>query len=98
VICLCCRSNRGHHTAAIRSHTNIDPQSELRGIEAMIAVRERSADRMRIQFVAHVTSNATSMFAESKEWLRGAVSLGVDVIGGVPAFGTVAGNDTAAPL
>jgi cytosine deaminase len=73
-------------TTAIRSHTNIDPQSELRGIEAMIAVRERSAGRMRIQIVAHVTSEATSMFAESKDWLRGAVSLGVDVIGGVPAF------------
>jgi cytosine deaminase len=26
------------------------------------------------------------MFAVSREWLRGAVSLGVDVIGGVPAF------------
>jgi cytosine deaminase len=75
-----------HGTVAIRSHTNIDPQSELRGIEAMIALRERSADHMRIQIVAHVTSNATSMFTESKDWLRGAVSLGVDVIGGVPAF------------
>jgi cytosine deaminase len=75
-----------HGTVAIRSHTNIDPQSELRGLEAMIAVRERAADLMRIQVVAHVTSNATSMFAESKEWLRGAVSLGVDVIGGVPAY------------
>jgi cytosine deaminase len=75
-----------HGTVAIRSHTNIDPQSELRGIEAMIAVRERSARLMRVQVVAHVTSNATSMFLESKEWLRGAVSLGVDVIGGVPAY------------
>jgi cytosine/creatinine deaminase len=75
-----------HGTVAIRSHTNIDPQSELRGIEAMIAVRERSADVMRIQVVAHVTSKATSMFAESREWLRGAVSLGVDAIGGVPAY------------
>jgi cytosine deaminase len=75
-----------HGTVAIRSHTNIDPQTELRGIEAMIAVRERCADRMRIQVVAHVTSKAPSMFAESRDWLRGAVALGVDVIGGVPAF------------
>jgi cytosine deaminase len=75
-----------HGTVAIRSHTNIDPQSELRGIEAMIAVRERSASLMRIQVVAHLTSNATSMFTESKDWLRGAASLGVDVIGGVPAY------------
>jgi cytosine deaminase len=75
-----------HGTVAIRSHTNIDPQSGLRGIEAMIAVRERAVDLMRIQVVAHVTSKAPSMFAESRDWLRGAVSLGVDAIGGVPAF------------
>jgi cytosine deaminase len=75
-----------HGTVAIRSHTNIDPQSELRGIEAMIAVRERSTSLMRIQVVAHLTSNATSMFTEGKDWLRGAASLGVDVIGGVPAY------------
>jgi cytosine deaminase len=75
-----------HGTVAIRTHTNIDPESKLRGVEAMIEVQERSADHMRIQVVAHVTSKTTSMFAESRDWLRGAVSLGVDAIGGVPAF------------
>jgi cytosine/creatinine deaminase len=73
-------------TVAIRSHTNIDPQSGVRGIEAMVALRQRCADRMRIQVVAHVTSDATSMLPESEAWLRAAVELGVDVIGGVPAF------------
>ena len=73
-------------TVAIRSHTNIDPQTELRGIEAMIGVREKAAHLMRVQVVAHVTSGATSMLPESREWLRGAVALGVDVIGGVPAY------------
>jgi cytosine/creatinine deaminase len=73
-------------TVAIRSHTNIDPQTELRGIEAMIEVREKAANLMRVQIVAHVTSGATSMLPESREWLRGAVALGVDVIGGVPAY------------
>jgi cytosine deaminase len=73
-------------TVAIRSHTNIDPQTELRGIEAMIGVREKAANLMRVQIVAHVTSGATSMLPESRQWLRGAVALGVDVIGGVPAY------------
>jgi cytosine deaminase len=73
-------------TVAIRSHTNIDPQTELRGIDAMIGVREKAAHLMRIQVVAHVTSGATSMLPESREWLRGAIALGVDVIGGVPAY------------
>lgn len=73
-------------TVAIRSHTNIDPQSGVRGIEAMVALREQCADRMRIQLVAHVTSDATSRLPESKAWLREAIDLGVDAIGGVPAF------------
>jgi cytosine/creatinine deaminase len=73
-------------TVAIRSHTNIDPQSGVRGIEAMVALRQRCADRMRIQLVAHVTSDATSMLPESEVWLRSAIDLGVDAIGGVPAF------------
>jgi cytosine/creatinine deaminase len=73
-------------TVAIRSHTNIEPQSGIRGIEAMVEVRQRCADRMRIQIVAHVTSGAASMLPESEAWLREACDLGVDAIGGVPAY------------
>jgi cytosine deaminase len=73
-------------TVAIRSHTNIDPQSGVRGIKAMVALRERCADRMRIQVVGHVTSQATSMLRESEAWLREAIDLGIDAIGGVPSF------------
>jgi cytosine deaminase len=73
-------------TVAIRSHTNIDPQSGVRGIEAMVALRQRCADCMRIQVVAHVTSDATSMLPDAEVWLRSAVDLGIDAIGGVPAF------------
>jgi cytosine/creatinine deaminase len=73
-------------TVAIRSHTNIDPQTGVRGIEAMVALREECASRMRIQIVGHVTSGATSILRESEAWLREAVDLGIDAIGGVPAF------------
>jgi cytosine/creatinine deaminase len=73
-------------TVAIRSHTNIDPQTGVRGIEAMVALREACASRMRIQIVGHVTSGATSMLPESDAWLRQAIDLGIDAIGGVPAF------------
>ena len=75
-----------HGTVAIRSHTNIDPQSGVRGVEAMVALRAECADRMRIQVVGHLTSEATSMLPESKAWLRQAIDLGIDAIGGVPAF------------
>jgi cytosine deaminase len=41
---------------------------------------------MRLQVVAHITSEATSMLDESRQWLRASIELGVDVIGGVPAY------------
>lgn len=73
-------------TIAIRSHTNIDPQTGVRGVEAMVALREECADSMHIQIVGHVTSGATSMLPESEAWLGQAIQLGIDAIGGVPAF------------
>jgi cytosine/creatinine deaminase len=73
-------------TVAIRSHTNIDPQTGVRGIEAMVELRAQCAAFMRIQIVGHVTSGATSMLPESDAWLRQAIDLGIDAIGGVPAF------------
>jgi cytosine/creatinine deaminase len=75
-----------HGTVAIRSHTNIDPQTGVRGIEAMVELRAQCAAFMRIQIVGHVTSGATSMLPESDAWLRQAIDLGIDAIGGVPAF------------
>lgn len=73
-------------TIGIRSHTNIDPQAGVRGVEAIVALREECANFMRIQVVGHVTSGATSMLPESEAWLRQAIELGIDAIGGVPAF------------
>lgn len=73
-------------TVAIRSHTNIDPQTELRGVEAMVELRERCRDRMTLQVVAHVTSDATRMLPAARRWIEGAIAAGVDVIGGVPAI------------
>jgi cytosine/creatinine deaminase len=73
-------------TVAIRSHTNIDPQTGVRGIEAMVELRAQCAAFLRIQIVGHVTSGATSMLPESDAWLRQAIDLGIDAIGGVPAF------------
>jgi cytosine deaminase len=75
-----------HGTVAIRSHTNIDPQTGVRGVEAIVELRAQCAAFMRIQVVGHVTSGATSMLPESDAWLRQAIDLGIDAIGGVPAF------------
>jgi cytosine deaminase len=73
-------------TVAIRSHTNVDPETGLRGIEAMLEVRERWRDRMTLQVVAHVTSGLTRRLADAEAYLKGAIAAGVDAIGGVPAY------------
>jgi cytosine deaminase len=73
-------------TVAIRSHTNIESQSELRGLEAMIELRDSSRDRMTVQVVAHLTSDAPRLLSKSRHWLEGAIAAGADVIGGVPQY------------
>jgi cytosine/creatinine deaminase len=73
-------------TVAIRSHTNIEPQSGLRGLEAMIELRERCRDRITIQIVAHLTSEAPRRLQAARQWLESAVAAGADVIGGVPQY------------
>jgi cytosine deaminase len=73
-------------TVAIRSHTNIDPETQLRGVEAMLEVRERCRDRLTLQVVGHITGGAMRMHDAAKAWLEAAASAGIDVIGGVPAF------------
>jgi len=71
-------------TVAIRSHTNIDPDTQTRGVEAMIELRERYRKRMTLQIVAHVTSGATRMRDAARKWLLAAIDMGADVLGGVP--------------
>jgi cytosine deaminase len=76
----------GHGTVAIRSHTNIESQSELRGIEAMVELRERCRGRMTLQVVAHLTGDAPRKLDAARQWLAAAVAAGADVIGGVPQY------------
>lgn len=73
-------------TVAIRSHTNVESETELRGIEVMIDVRERWRDRLTLQVCAHLTSDAPRRLAACRDWLDGAIAAGVDAIGGVPQY------------
>jgi cytosine deaminase len=73
-------------TVAIRSHTNIESQSELRGVEALIELRDECRDRMTLQVVAHLTGDAPRLLSKSRQWLGGAIAAGADVIGGVPQY------------
>jgi cytosine deaminase len=76
----------GHGTVAIRSHTNIESESGVRGIEAMVELRERCCERMTLQVVAHLTSDAPRKLDAARQWLAAAIAAGADVIGGVPQY------------
>jgi len=68
-------------TVAIRTHANVDPECRLRGVEALVALREQVRDRMRIQVVAFLTAGGTKAGAPAREWLEEAMRLGADVVG-----------------
>ena len=73
-------------TVAIRSHANVDPEARCRGVEVLVALRERWRDRMRLQVVAFLTSGATKAGVPAREWLEEALALGADVVGGTPTY------------
>jgi cytosine deaminase len=75
-----------HGTVAIRNHTNLESDSGLRAIEAMIELRERCRDRITLQVVAHLTGDAPRRLDAARQWLAAAIAAGADVIGGVPQY------------
>jgi cytosine deaminase len=75
-----------HGTVAIRNHTNVESQSGLRALEAMIEVRERWRDRIALQVVAHLTSDAPRKLVAARRWLEAAIAAGADAVGGVPQY------------
>ena len=79
-ICLACG------TVVIRNHTNIESETGLRAIEAMVELRERCRERMTLQVVAHLTGDAPRKLDAARQWLAAAIAAGVDAIGGVPQY------------
>ena len=57
-------------TVAIRSHTNIETESDIRGIEALVELRQRCRDRLTLQVVAHLTSDAPRKLEAARHWLK----------------------------
>jgi len=71
-------------TVAIRTHANVDPECVLRGVEALVALRERWRERLRLQVVAFLTGGGTRAGAPARAWLEEAMRLTADVIGANP--------------
>ena len=72
-------------TLAIRSHANVDYELRLRGVEALVALREEYRERMHLDVVAFVTGSAARGDpAEAKRLLEDALAAGADTVGGAP--------------
>ena len=71
-------------TVAMRSHANVDPEAKLRGVEALIALRERWRDRLRLQVAPFLTGGATRVGAPAREWMEEALRMGGDVVSANP--------------
>ena len=71
-------------TVAIRSHANVDPEAKLRGVEALVALRERWRDRLRVQVAPFLTGGATKVGAPAREWMEDALRMGGDIVSANP--------------
>jgi len=69
-------------TTCIRSHVDVDTDAGLRHVEALLAVRDELADRLRIQLVAFPQSGLL-IRPGTLELLDQALALGADVLGGL---------------
>ena len=79
------RQSLARGTTAIRTHVDVGEGIELRGVEALIDVRDRMRDVVDIQVVALTYPLAEGPgAADNRSLLREALELGVDVVGGAP--------------
>jgi cytosine deaminase len=69
---------------AIRTHVDVGEGIELRAAEALIAVRERLRGLIDVQVVALSYPLAGAAGTENRALVRGALELGVDLVGGAP--------------
>ncbi len=73
-----------HGTVALRSHANVDRETGYRGLEALIELRERWSERLKLQVVAFLSGNAPGA-PQVGAMLDNSLAAGADVIGGTPA-------------
>lgn len=76
-----------HGTTAIRSHVDVGDGIELRGLEALIEVRDelRTEGLADLQLVALISPPTTGgAGAAMRDMVRAAMAMGADVVGGAP--------------
>ena len=69
---------------AVRTHVGIYPGRGLTAVEALLELRERVRPWLDLQVAALTVEYTTARAEQVRDWLRAAVKLGVDVVGGCP--------------
>ncbi len=73
----------GWGTTAMRSHVEVDPMIGLKGMEALLPLRERYAQGITLQLAAFAQEGITS-YPETVTLLKQAMGMGADVVGSAP--------------
>jgi cytosine deaminase len=74
----------GHGATAIRTHTDVGAGIRLRGVEALLRVRDELRQLIDIQVVALAYPLTGAAGATNRSLLREALAMGADVAGGAP--------------
>lgn len=76
-----------HGATTVRTHIDVDHAIDLRGMEALLRLRDRYREKVTLQLVplAGSAPGATDE-SEYRKYLREAVSMGADAVGGVPTL------------
>lgn len=67
----------------IRGFADVDSQARLEGVKALIKAREEFKGRVDLQVVAFAQDGVVRE-PGAREWMRQAMELGADVVGGIP--------------
>lgn len=72
-------------TVAIRSHTNVDYEMQLRGVESLADIKKHYKHRMYLDIVAFISSSAARGDIKSAQnLLDSAIAAGANTVGGAP--------------
>ena len=74
----------GYGTTAARTHVNVDKLFGLREMKAMLELKKECSSWIDLQLVAFSSGDTLTTSKESESFLRQAMELGADVVGGLP--------------
>ncbi len=77
-----CEAHLRNGTTRLRSHVDVDGESRLRHVEALLRLRAHLAGRLEIQLVAF-PQDGILRTPGAAEWLEEALRLGCDAVGGM---------------